>query len=74
MLCGQGEADGVTLGSEPVGSSVPAIENEYIKWVDFTVSYEALCSAYDWDVKTHGQEHRYCGGAPQRTIITKFLL
>ena len=36
---------------------VLAIEKDYIKWVDFTVSYEALCSAYDWDVKTHGTEH-----------------
>ena len=32
-------------------------EKKYIKWVDFTVSYEALCSAYEWDVKTHGTEH-----------------
>ncbi len=39
------------------GSSVLAIEEDYIKWVDFTVSYEALCSAYEWDVKTHGTEH-----------------
>ncbi len=29
-------------------------KKDYIKWVDFTVSYEALCKAYDWDVKTHG--------------------
>lgn len=36
---------------------VLAIEKDYIKWVDFTVSYEALCSAYDWDVNTHGTEH-----------------
>ncbi len=34
-----------------------SIENDYIKWVDFTVSYEALCKAYDWDVETHGSEH-----------------
>ena len=27
------------------GSAVLAIEKDYIKWVDFTVSYEALCSA-----------------------------
>ncbi len=33
------------------------IEDDYIKWVDFTVSYEALCTAYEWDVKTHGTEH-----------------
>ena len=30
---------------------------DYIKWVDFTVSYEALCKAYDWDVDTHDTEH-----------------
>lgn len=34
-----------------------SIEEDYIKWVDFTITYEALCSAYDWDVKTHGTEH-----------------
>lgn len=34
-----------------------SIENDYIKWVDFTVSYEALCKAYQWDVDTHGTEH-----------------
>ena len=27
-------------------------EREYIKWVDFNVSYEALCEAYQWDVDT----------------------
>lgn len=30
---------------------------DYIKWVDFTVSYDALCEAYRWDVDTHGTEH-----------------
>lgn len=29
----------------------------YIKWVDFTVSYEALCKTYQWDVETHNSEH-----------------
>lgn len=29
-----------------------AAGKDYIKWVDFTVSYEALCQAYDWDVNT----------------------
>ncbi|MCM1193104.1 MAG: M23 family metallopeptidase [Butyrivibrio sp.] len=42
------------------GSMVLSIENDYIKWVDFTVSYEALCSAYEWDVKTHGTDHEIC--------------
>ncbi|MBR4059595.1 MAG: hypothetical protein IKK03_07125, partial [Lachnospiraceae bacterium] len=27
-----------------------------IKWVDFNVSYEALCLAYEWDVETYGTE------------------
>lgn len=40
-----------------VTDHVLSIENDYIKWVDFTVSYEALCKAYDWDIKTHGTEH-----------------
>ena len=40
-----------------VANHVLSIENDYIKWVDFTVSYEALCKAYDWDVETHGTEH-----------------
>lgn len=42
-----GEAD--TSGSSD--------KKDYIKWVDFTVSYEALCAAYEWDVDTHGGEH-----------------
>lgn len=33
------------------------VSEETIKWVDFTVSYEALCAAYDWDVDTHGSDH-----------------
>lgn len=42
--------------------TVPTIENEaengkdYIKWVDFNVTYEALCKAYDWDVDTYGKK------------------
>ncbi len=27
-----------------------------IKWVDFQVSYEALCKAYEYDVESHGKE------------------
>ena len=29
---------------------------DFIKWVDFDVSYEALCLAYQWDVETHGTD------------------
>lgn len=28
-------------------------EKKYIKWVDFNVSYEALCEAYKWDIDTY---------------------
>lgn len=31
-------------------------EKEFIKWVDFNVSYEALCTAYDLDVDTYETE------------------
>lgn len=31
-------------------------DGDYIKWVDFNVSYEALCKAYELDVKTHGED------------------
>ena len=33
-----------------------AANGDYIKWVDFKVSYEALCRAYELDVETHGGE------------------
>ena len=28
-------------------------EEKFIKWVEFNVSYEALCEAYKWDVETY---------------------
>ena len=43
-----------------IGTHTLSVENDYIKWVDFTVSYEALCKAYEWDVTTHGSEHEIC--------------
>ena len=46
--------------SRTVNNSVLTVENDYIKWVDFTVSYEALCSACDWDIETHGTENEVC--------------
>jgi len=46
-----------TSDRESVSDRVLSIEGDYIKWVDFTVSYEALCKAYQWDVDTHGTEH-----------------
>lgn len=32
---------------------VSETEGDYIKWVDFNVSYEALCTAYDLDVASY---------------------
>lgn len=38
--------------------SSASAEKDYIKWVDFNVSYEALCDAYGWDVDSHeGTNH-----------------
>lgn len=37
--------------------SAKVSEEEFIKWVDFDVSYEALCAAYEWDVDTYGTNH-----------------
>ncbi len=37
--------------------SANAGKEDTIKWVDFSVSYDALCLAYDWDKNTHGTEH-----------------
>lgn len=31
---------------------IPAVSDGVIKWVDFTVTYEALCASYEWDVAT----------------------
>ncbi len=33
-----------------------AYSEGYIKWVDFNVTYNALCTAYEWDVNTWGEE------------------
>ncbi len=43
-----------------VATGTTATGEETIKWVDFNVPYEALCAAYDWDVKTHGAEKELC--------------
>ncbi len=42
---------------QAVVAATSATGKDYIKWVDFTVSYEALCQAYDWDVNTFDTEH-----------------
>lgn len=47
------------IGSSYVVTSVGSgsVKQDFIKWVDFTVSYEALCAAYEWDVRTHESEY-----------------
>lgn len=54
MLAGQRER---MEERRAANNPVLAVEDDYIKWVDFTVSYEAMCNAYEWDVKSHGTEH-----------------
>jgi murein DD-endopeptidase MepM/ murein hydrolase activator NlpD len=36
---------------------IMATEGEFIKWVDFNASYEALQVAYEWDLNTYGKEN-----------------
>lgn len=47
---------GESIPGEPIQVKSDAT-GDYVKWVDFTVSYEALCAAYEWDVETYGTEH-----------------
>lgn len=50
-------AAGVVRQTAMVRTNSDTVQNDYIKWVEFTVSYEALCQAYEWDVNTHNTEH-----------------
>ena len=47
-----GQASEEAVDSEQNGTA----SKDTIKWVDFNVSYEALCLAYEWDVETHSTE------------------
>lgn len=40
----------------PAIEVVSGTDRDYIKWVDFNVSYEALCEAYRLDVETYDKE------------------
>ncbi len=50
---------GGVLYYQKSNQAVSAQENnqDFIKWVDFNVSYEALCAAYQWDVDTYGTKY-----------------
>ena len=37
------------------GKTVAATSDGAIRWVDFNVSYEALCKAYECDVESYGE-------------------
>ncbi len=47
----------VTNRGRILGAESASVEQDYIKWVDFKVSYEALCEAYQWDIETHGTQN-----------------
>lgn len=55
LLCVLGAAFSLTGREE----TLPATANgDYIKWVDFTVSYEALCKAYELDIGSQEKERQ----------------
>lgn len=61
FLCRQAYLDKIDMNNEDtiIVSNVEDSEGNtatQIKWLDFTVSYDALCRAYEWDVKTHGTD------------------
>ena len=50
---------GIWIGRENAEQQdwmVEAVSDGYIKWVDFDVSYTALCEAYRTDVESYGQD------------------
>lgn len=44
---------------EDRAASVTREQKDYIKWVDFNVTYEALCEAYRLDVDSYGKEPHF---------------
>lgn len=42
-------------GREQAAEAEVFAEKKFIKWVEFKVSYEALCEAYRWDVETYNE-------------------
>lgn len=54
----KGAQDGelLNLGARNPAAQDLAQAGAFIKWVDFSISYEALCRAYELDVNTHGTE------------------
>ena len=60
VIIGTFQFNGTTEESIEVSSTLTVAylqgeDKTFIKWVDFTVPYEALCKAYDYDIDTYGQ-------------------
>lgn len=54
IVWGTGTLRGGLAGREEQAVEVEVFaEKKFIKWVEFNVSYEALCEAYKWDVETY---------------------
>ena len=60
LLCLSAQKEPSPASSSPVIEVAAGTQGDYIKWVDFTVTYEALCTAYDLDVE------QYAAGQPVR--------
>lgn len=50
-------AGGVVKQASDTKALASNSDADYIKWIDFNVSYEALCEAYAWDVDTHDNKN-----------------
>ena len=60
-LCRQAYLVQINMNNEDtiIVSNIENLEGNttsQIKWVDFTISYDALCRAYEWDVETYGTD------------------
>lgn len=50
--------DGFQRDTEQAVEVEAFAEKKYIKWVEFNVSYEALCEAYRWDMETFEENRK----------------
>ena len=68
---------------EPAIEVVSGTDGNYIKWVDFKITYEALCEAYNLDVESYDKEVHLnwiellaytgakCGGSFDKSSVSK---
>ena len=57
LLCLSAQKEPSPASSSPVIEVAAGTRGDCIKWVDFTVTYEALCTAYDLDVEQYAAGH-----------------